>query len=142
MKKLINYRFILTATLTFIPYTVLWFLWHNNIFHNLYYSAAVFYSIDAQNIWAMNFANALFVYGFVYFYYHSVKKENRKINSVLWGIYYNISVIGFFAFMNFGSISGWQGNLLLHELIWSVIGGAIMGVMVYFWHKKIKAGSA
>ncbi len=134
---MINFRFILTATLTFIPYTVLWFFWHNNLFHKLYYSSYVLYSIDVQNIWAMNFANALFVYGFVYFYYHSVKKDTKKINAVLWGIYYNISVIGFFAFMNFGGISGLQSGILLHDMIWSVIGGAIMGIMTYFLHRKI-----
>lgn len=85
----------------------------------------------------MNFANALFVYGFVYFYYHSVKKETGKINAVLWGVYYNISIIGFFAFMNFGGISGWPSGILLHDMIWSVIGGAIMGIMTYFLHRKI-----
>lgn len=139
---MINFRFILTATLTFIPYTAMWFFWHNNLFHNLYYSNPIFYTIDTQNIWAMNFANALFVYGFVYFYNHIAKKETRKINAVLWGIYYNISVIGFFAFMNFGGISGWQGAILLHEMIWAVIGGAIMGIMTYFLNRKIMSKPA
>lgn len=137
MKKLINYRFILAATLTFIPYTMLWFFWHNNIFHGLYYSTGVVYPMQLQNIWAMNFANALFVYGFVYFYSRSVKPETKLINAILWAVYYNISVIGFFSFMAFGMISGWNYVILLHDLIWAAIGGSIMGLLTYLVNKKI-----
>ena len=34
-------------------------------------------------------------------------------------------------------ISGWPSGILLHDMIWSVIGGAIMGIMTYFLHRKI-----
>jgi hypothetical protein len=136
--KFINLRFILTATLTFIPYTALWFFWHNNIMHRVYYTAASVYSIVDQNIWAMNFANALFIYGFVYFYFRSVKPETKLIHAILWSIYYNISIIGFFAFMNFGMMREWDTFILFHELIWAVIGGAIMGVLCYLLYNKFK----
>src|SRR5688500_14074723 len=125
---MINFKFILTATLTFIPYTALWFFWHNNIMHKVYYTAGSVYSMTDQNIWAMNFANALFVYGFVYFYFKVVKPETKLIHAALWSIYYNISIIGFFSFMLFGISKDFNSFMLAHELIWAVIGGAIMGV--------------
>lgn len=138
---MINFRFILTATLTFIPYTALWFFWHNNIMHRVYYSIASVYSMGEQNIWAMNFANALFVYGFVYFYFKAVKPDTKLFKTVLWSIYYNISVIGFFAFMNFGMMREWSSFILFHELIWAVIGGAIMGILCYVLYNRFKAKS-
>ncbi len=135
--KFINFKFILTATLTFIPYTALWFLWHNNIFPNIYYSISSVYSISAQNIWAMNFANALLVYGFVYFYFRSVKPDTNKIMPVMWGIYYNISVTGFFSFMAIGIMKDWNLNALIYDMIWSVIGGILMGILVSYLYPKI-----
>ncbi len=135
---MINYRFILTATLTFIPYTVLWFFWHNNMMHKIYYSVASVYSMAEQNIWAMNFANALFVYGFVYFYFKAVKPETKLYHAVLWSIYYNISIIGFFSFMTFGILKEWDTFILFHDLIWAVISGAIMGILTNFLYNRIK----
>ena len=133
---MINYKFIFSATLTFIPYTVLWFFWHNNIFHKLYYSVQSVYSMNAQNIWAMNFANALLIYGFVYFYFKSVKPE-KLTTAMLWGVYYNISVIGFFSFMAFGIIKEWNINILIYDLIWAVAGGMISGVLIHYLFNKI-----
>jgi uncharacterized membrane protein len=136
----LNFKFILTATLTFIPYTVLWFFWHNNIFHNLYYSVGSVYSMSEQNIWAMNFANALFIYGFVYFYFKSVKPETKLLTSALWSVYYHISVMGFFSFMTFGILKQWSTGILVHDLIWAVIGGAISGCLAHSLYNKVITG--
>jgi len=126
--------------LTFVPYTVLWFFWHNNIFPEVYYSSASALSFnpkDLQNVWAMNFANALLVYGFVYFYFRAVKEDTMLLRSNLWGVYYSISANGFFAFMNFGMIKGWDNSILAHELVWAVIGGVLMGNLVFILYNKI-----
>ena len=163
MKRVINLRFILTATLTYIPYTVLWFFWHNNIFRSIYYSANslnLINSVSSQNIWAMNFANALLVYGFVYFYFRSnphlrkesfgqspqpsaeragsgqAKQGTELTKSVLWGVYYNISVIGFYSFLNFGMLREWSPGVLIHDMIFAVIGGVVSGVLVHFLNNK------
>ncbi|MCI0449444.1 MAG: hypothetical protein L0Y79_06625 [Chlorobi bacterium] len=135
---MINYKFILTATLTYIPYTILWFFWHNNVFHKLYYSVPSLYSMNEQNIWAMNIANALLVYGFVYFYFKSVKTETKLYNSILWSVYYNLSVIGFFSFILIGMFKEWSFKILIHDLIWAVIGGAISGVLCYIFYLKLR----
>ncbi len=134
---MINYRFILTATFTFIPYTALWFLWHNNIFPVIYYSNISINSIETQNIWFMNFANALLVYGFVYFYWRIAKPETRLIQPIMWGIYYNLSVIGFFSFMMLGITKQWEMTYVIFDLLWSVVGGSIMGILTYYLYRKI-----
>ena len=137
MLKYINFKFILTATLTFIPYTVLWFFWHNNLFSGIYYSLSIVYSINGQNIWLMNFANALLVYGFVYFYFNSVKSGTGMLQAVLWGVYYNLSVIGFFSFMLAGFLKDWNFTVLLYDLIWAFAGGAFSGILLYTLFNKI-----
>lgn len=134
---MINYKFILTATLTFIPYTALSFFWHNNLFPNIYYSINSIYSVDSQNIWAMNFANALLVYGFVYFYFKSVKLGTTLYRAGLWSIYYHLSVIGFFNFMLLGTIKDWSVTIVIYDLICAVIVGAISGVLVFILYNSI-----
>lgn len=126
---MINFKFILIATLTFIPYTVLWFLWHNNLFPHIYYASGIVNSIHAQNIWAMNFANALLVYGFVYFFRRSVRYNTPIYKVVLWGVYYNLSIIGFFSFMLLGILQNWELNFVIFDLIWAVVGGASSGML-------------
>lgn len=135
--KYINFKFILTATLTFIPYTALWFLWHNNLFPQVYYLLDYFRSIQSQNIWFMNFANALLVYGFVYFFWRIAKAETRLIQPVMWGIYYNISVTGFFNFMMLATMNEWNGFVVIHEMIWALVGGSIMGILTFYLYRKI-----
>jgi hypothetical protein len=135
--KFINFKFILTSTLTFIPYTALWFFWHNNLFHSLYYSSASFYSMGEQNVWAMNFGNALLVYGFVYFYYRAVKPETRLIQPVMWSVYYNISAVGFYAFMSFGILKDWSRMILIHDLFWAVGAGAVFGALCHIIYGKL-----
>lgn len=138
---MINWKFILTATFTFIPYTALWFFWHNNLFPQIYYSLNFLHTIQTQNIWLMNFANALMVYGFVYFYFKTVKPETKLYQSVLWGVYYNISVTGFFSFMMLGIMKEWNPGILLLDLTWAVIGGAVSGAVVNFLYARIKFSS-
>lgn len=90
-----------------------------------------------QNIWAMNFANALLVYGFVYFYYRAVKPETKLIQPVMWSVYYNISAVGFYSFMSIGMLKEWNKMILIHDLFWAVIGGIISGLLCYFLYRKI-----
>lgn len=137
MTKFINLKFIITATLTFIPYTALWFLWHNNIFPVIYYSNISINSIATQNIWFMNFANALLVYGFVYFYWRIVKSDTRLIQPFMWGIYYNLSVIGFFSFMMLGITKQWEMTHVIFDLLWCVVGGVIMGILTFYLYRRI-----
>lgn len=137
MNKLFNFKFILTATITFIPYTALWFLWHNNIFPNVYYSSPEINSVISQNIWFMNFANALLVYGFVYFYWRMAKPETRLIQPVMWGIYYNLSVIGFFSFMLLGITKFWDISYIIYDILWCIAGGAFMGAMTYYTYNRL-----
>ena len=134
MNKLFNFKFILAATITFIPYTALWFLWHNNIFPNVYYSSPEINSVITQNIWSMNFANALLVYGFVYFYWRMAKLETRLIQPLMWGIYYNLSVIGFFSFMLLGITKYWDTNYVIYDILWCIIAGVYMGAMTFYTH--------
>ncbi|MBN8586117.1 MAG: hypothetical protein J0M37_13585 [Ignavibacteria bacterium] len=133
--KFFNFKFILTATLTYIPYTALWFFWHNNLFHKLYYSVNSFYSINEQNIWLMNFANALLVYGFVYFYRRFVKPDTLSFKAALWGVYYNLSVTGFYTFMLMGAFKEWNASILIHDLIWAVLSGTISGLLAFHLNK-------
>lgn len=106
--------------------------------HKVYYSISSVYSITDQNIWAMNFANALLVYGFVYFYRRSVKPETSLIKAVMWGVYYNLSVIGFFSFMIIGILKEWSIQILIHDMIWAVICGALTGLLVFYLHKRLE----
>ena len=135
--KLFNIKFILAATITFIPYTALWFLWHNNIFPNVYYSSPEINSVLTQNIWSMNFANALLVYGFVYFYWRMAKPETRLIQPVMWGIYYNLSVIGFFSFMLLGITKFWDITYIIYDILWCLAGGAFMGAMTFYTNNRL-----
>jgi hypothetical protein len=130
-----NYKFILTATLTFIPYTVLWFFWHNNLFYSVYYILDYFRTTQSQNVWLMNFANALLVYGFVYFYWG--RSQGSRLNVVLWGVYYNISVIGFFNFMMLGTMSEWNLYILIFDMLWALTGGVLSGLLAFYLKKKI-----
>lgn len=131
-------KFILTATLTYVPYTILWFFWHNNLFPVVYYTSNIVNTISSQNVWVMNFANAMLAYGFVYFYFRSVKTDTKLVNAMLWGAYYYISAIGFYSFMNFGVLRGWSLGVLIHDMIFAVFGGGVSGVLVYYLHSFIK----
>lgn len=137
MIKLFNFKFILAATITFIPYTAFWFLWHNNLFPHVYYSSPDVNSVITQNIWSMNFANALLVYGFVYFYWRMAKPETRLIQPVMWGIYYNLSVIGFFSFMMLGITKYWDISYIIYDILWCIAGGAFMGAMTYYTRNRL-----
>lgn len=109
--------------------------------HSVYYTVPSVYSMAEQNIWAMNFANALLVYGFVYFYFKSIKPETKMIQSASWSVYYNLSAVGFFSFMTFGILRQWNLSILFHDLIWAVIGGAISGILCHILYKKFKFNS-
>jgi len=141
--KFISFKFILFATLTYIPYTILWFAWHNNLFYFVYYPIKYGYGmlnfvndIHSQNIWFMNFANALLVYGFVYFYRRIADQNTGKNKSILWGIYYNLSVIGFFSFMMLGITKYWDSFYVIYDILWCMAGGAFMGWLTYILNKK------
>jgi hypothetical protein len=85
----------------------------------------------------MNFANALLVYGFVYFYWRMVKPVTRLIQPVMWGIYYNLSVIGFFSFMLLGISTQWEMNYVIFDLLWCIAGGTIMGILSFYLYRRI-----
>jgi hypothetical protein len=106
--------------------------------HRVYYPHPSMYPVETQNIWAMNFANALLVYGFVYFYFRAVKPETTPARTILWGVFYFISAVGFYSFMNFGLLNDWDLYVLFHELIFAVIGGLFSGLLVYILHNRIK----
>jgi hypothetical protein len=115
------------------------------VFHGLYYPLNPYdtfhhvQGINVQNIWAMNFANALLLYGMVYFFFRSIKPDTVIIKPVFWGIYYNLSVLGFFNFMAVGFLNGWTWSMLFHDLIFAVISGAISGALIfkiYRWFNK------
>jgi uncharacterized membrane protein len=133
MKK--NYKFIIVATVTFIAYAVFSFFWHNNLFPEVYYTNPAVLSIAEQNVIAMNFAMALLVYGLVYFMFKSIKPVTKLLTAVLWGVYYNISVIGFFNFYAIGIAKIWQWNVLILDMVWAVVSGALTGVIVFLLHK-------
>ncbi len=89
----------------------------------------------------MNFANALLAYGFVYFYFKSAKEDTKLINSILWGVYYNISAVGFFAFMNNGVVREWNSTILVYDLVWAVVGGILIGDLAFILYNKLGKNS-
>jgi uncharacterized membrane protein len=133
MKK--HYKFIIVATLTFIAYAVFGFFWHNNLFPAIYYENPAVLSMAEQNVLYMNFAMALLVYGLAYFMFKSIRQETTLLNALLWGVYYGISVIGFFSFYALGTAKIWEWNVLILDMVWSVVSGAGAGIMVFLLHK-------
>ena len=133
MKK--HYRFIITATVTFIAYAVFGFFWHNNLFPAIYYENPAVLSIAEQNVIYMNFAMALLVYGLAYFMFKSIRQDTTLLNAILWGVYYGISVVGFFSFYALGAAKVWPWNVLILDLVWSVISGAGAGILIFLFHK-------
>ena len=131
----INYKFIIIATITFILYAVFGFFWHNNLFPEVYYTNPAVLSIAEQNVIFMNFAMALLVYGLAYFMFKGIKPETRLLNALLWGVYYCISVIGFFNFYAIGIAKIWQWNVLILDLVWAVVSGAVAGVIIFLMHR-------
>lgn len=135
-----NIKFFIVAALIFIPYTILWFFWHNNIFPDIYYTPDTLisqYPKEEQNNLTMNIANAVLVYGFVFFYYKSVKPDTSLIGSIFWGVYYTITVMGFFALMNYGIIRKWDSNILVYDLVWAVVGGILIGDLAFILYNKL-----
>jgi uncharacterized membrane protein len=126
-----HYKFIITATLTFIVFAIFGFFWHNNLFPAVYYSTASVIPITEQNVLPINFAMALVVYGLTYFMFKSIKQETKFYQGVLWGVYYLLSVIGAYSFFNLGLVRGWQLNTIILELVWAVVSGALAGAMVF-----------
>lgn len=133
MKK--HYKFILVSTITFIAYAVFGFFWHNNLFPAIYYANPAVLSMEEQNIIFMNFAMALLVYGLAYFMFKSIKQDTTILNALLWGIYYGISVIGFFSFWTVGAAKIWEWNVLILDMVWAVLSGAGAGIMIFLLHK-------
>jgi uncharacterized membrane protein len=143
MKK--QYKFIIVATVTFILYAVFGFFWHNNIFPEVYYTNPAVLSIAEQNVIYMNFAMALLVYGLAYFMFKSIKDDTKLLNAMLWGIYYSISVIGFFNFYAIGIAKIWQWNVLILDMVWAAVSGAVAGIIIFLLHrwlvgKEVKEG--
>ena len=133
-----NWKFIKVSTITFILFTVFSFFWHNNLFPQIYYSNAVILDKAAQNIWYMNFANALLVYGFVYFVFKAIKPDTKALTLCIWGVYYNISAIGFLNFLAMGLIPDWGWNIVITDLAWAVTGGITAGGIVYYLYRYSK----
>jgi hypothetical protein len=131
----IQYKFIIAATITFIAFAVFGFFWHNNIFPETYYTNPAVLSIAEQNVIFMNFAMALLVYGLAYFMFKSINQNTKLLNAMLWGIYYCISVIGFFNFYAIGIAKIWQWNVLILDLVWAIISGALAGIILFLLHR-------
>ena len=135
MKK--HYKFIIVSTLTFIAFAVFGFFWHNNLFPTVYYSTALVIPMNEQNVIPINFAMALLVYGLAYFMFKSIKQETRFYQAVLRGVYYLISVIGTYSFLNIGLVKSWQWNVLILDILWAVVSGALAGAMVFGLHRLL-----
>ena len=133
MKK--HLKLIIVSTLTFIAYAVFGFFWHNNLFPAIYYANPAVLSIEEQNVIFMNFAMALLVYGFSYFMFKAIKQDTKLLNAILWGIYYGISDIGFFSFYALGAAKIWEWNVLILDMVWSIVSGAGAGIMIFLLHK-------
>jgi uncharacterized membrane protein len=131
----IQYKFIIAATITFIAFAVFGFFWHNNLFPETYYSNPAVLSIAEQNVIFMNFAMALLSYGLSYFVFKSMTQDTKLLNAMMWGIYYCISVIGFFNFYAIGIAKIWQWNVLILDLVWAIVSGALAGIILFLLHR-------
>jgi uncharacterized membrane protein len=140
MKK--HLKFIIVSTITFIAYAVFGFFWHNNLFPAVYYANPAVLSMEEQNVILMNFAMALLTYGLTYFIFKSIKPETTFLNALLWGIYYGISVIGFFSFWAVGAARIWEWNVLILDMVWAVVSGGLAGILVFVLYKSIMRGKA
>jgi uncharacterized membrane protein len=132
-----HYKFIITATLTFIVFAVFGFFWHNNLFPAVYYSSPSMIPMTEQNVIPINFAMALIVYGFAYFMFKAIRMETKFFQAVLWGVYYMISVIGSYSFLNMGLVKDWMWNMLILDLIWAITSGAVSGAVVFGMHRLL-----
>ncbi|NOS84517.1 MAG: hypothetical protein HOP31_05200 [Ignavibacteria bacterium] len=65
------------------------------------------------------------------------KLETRLIKPVMWGIYYNLSVIGFFSFMLLGITKFWDITYIIYDILWCLAGGAFIGVMTRYTHNRL-----
>jgi len=65
------------------------------------------------------------------------KPDTRLIQPLMWGIYYNLSVIGFFSLMIFGITTHWDLLFIMMDILWCIFGGAIMGTMAFYLKKRI-----
>jgi uncharacterized membrane protein len=140
MKK--HLKFIIVSTITFIAYAVFGFFWHNNLFPAVYYANPAVLSMVEQNVILMNFAMALLAYGLTYFIFKSIKPETTFLNALLWGIYYGISVIGFFSFWAVGAAKIWEWNVLILDMVWGVVSGGLAGILIFLLHKTIMRSKA
>ena len=94
--------------------------------------------MSAQNVWYMNFAIALLVYGYVYFVFRSIKPDTKALTICMWGVYYNISAIGFLNFLALGAVPFWTWGMLITDMIWAVVSGALAGGLVYYLYRFSK----
>lgn len=133
MKK--QYKFIIIATISFIVFAVFGIFWHNNLFPEVYYNNPAVLSIEEQSAVAIYVAMALLSFGLTFFIFMSMKQYTKLLNAMLWGIYYCISVIGFFNFYAIGIAKIWQWNVLILDLVWAVVSGAVVGIIIYFLHR-------
>ena len=140
MKK--HLKFIIVSTITFIAYAIFGFFWHNNLFPAVYYANPAVLSMEEQNVILMNFAMALLSYGLAYFMFKAIKPETTFVNALLWGIYYGISVIGFFSFWAVGAAKIWEWNVLILDMVWAVVSGGISGILILLLHKTIMRSKA
>jgi hypothetical protein len=133
MKK--QYKFIIIAVVAFIVFAVIGFFWHNNLFPEVYYTNPAVLSIAEQSAIAVYVAMALLSFGLAYFIFISIKQDTKILNAMLWGIYYCVSVIGFFNFYAIGIAKIWQWNVLILDLVWAVVSGAVVGIIIYLLHR-------
>jgi len=82
----------------------------------------------------MNFANALYIYGLMYF---STKPDGEGIISYIkYAFYYTASVLGFCGFMIYGTVKATGTGFILTEILWILISSLICGVMIFCIRRK------
>jgi hypothetical protein len=131
-----NAKYFLASLAVYIPYAILWFFWHNNLFPDIYYFNQLLYSVSEQNIWLMNLANAFLSYGMVFFYFQIDKKISLFL-SIVYCLFYNLSVLVFFNLMLIGAFKINNYNFIFLEFLWAVLIGIISGILLFYIYNKL-----
>lgn len=131
-----NPKYFLASLAIYIPYAFLWFFWHNNLFPDIYYFNQLLYPVTEQNIWLMNLANAFLCYGMVFFYFQIDKKISLS-GSVVYCLFYNLSVLGFFNLMLIGAFKINDYNFIYLEFLWASFIGIFSGILLFYVFNKL-----
>lgn len=127
--------YVLSFLAACVVLSVLSILWHNVLFHSLYYQGLKDVARVKENTLDPNVAlaalvDALTVLGIMYFVLSGLPQQGRYLYSALRGAGLGFLVVGTRAIMNYGLLRSYSPKVVAIDVLRGLLMGAIVGIVL------------